>query len=193
MKSLKTSQLYTCNEIYKGREHLELQDAMYPYYIMFTTPFRTNKKILWVEVILKHLLNKPWVLKSGKGWSNGSCCFFFSLFKGLGFYLQQNNVCVLVHWPWIRVVSKGNLCQIPALWNSRCAILFFLRHWHRVKDAIPQLLLELYFFFCSTAWKYCNSDTLSVVVALYSSKLTWNETITEFKVLTLSFKGISGH
>lgn len=88
-----------------------------------------------------HPQTRPWVLKNGQVSSVRSCYFF--IVQGSRLYSQYNSSCVFVHWPWIQVVSKWKLCQIPALWGSRCAILFFLRHWHRDADSIPRLLLGL--------------------------------------------------
>lgn len=70
--------------------------------------------------------------------------------------------------------------------NFGCCFFETLAQSCQFNSAIIAGVVVLY----SAACKYWDSDTISVVLALYSSKWTWNETITEIKVVTFSFKGI---
>lgn len=161
----------------------------YPCYFIFTTPFNLNHlKTLWVEGILELLRNKPQVLKSGKGWSIRSCCFFIP--QRSGAFLQHNNVCSSAHWPWIRVASKGNFCQTPALWDSQRAIsvCFFFKslaqRW-RFNSSIITGYVVLY----STSCKFWDSG-IFFLVALYSSNWIWTETTADIKVLFSALRSI---
>lgn len=119
----------------------------------------------------------------------------FSLFKRLGFILSttvSSCLCTGLGYKWFLNESsaKYQLCEaaeVQFCFSVFC--FFFLRHWHRDADSIPRLLLGMQF--CTVQPVSTGTVTyFSIVLALYSSKWTWNETITKIKVPTFSFKGV---
>lgn len=116
----------------------------------------------------------------------------FFIFQESSWVLSKVQQCMCVcalglgyKWFLNESSAKYQLCEAPA-------VQFFIFIFWDIgteTDSILRLLLVLWF--CTVQLVSIGTVThFSVVLALYSRKLTWNETMTENKVLTISFKGV---